>query len=95
MELNLIQKVVIWAPPILLAITLHEVAHGWVARLFGDDTAFVMGRTQPIPGTANRRKRRAPFHGKRRVNAARALAAQCAGGSAKPWFPPNRCRFLT
>ena len=44
MELNLIQKVVIWAPPILLAITLHEVAHGWVARLFGDATAYVMGR---------------------------------------------------
>jgi len=44
MELTLIQKIVAWAPPVLLAITLHEVAHGWVARLFGDDTAFVMGR---------------------------------------------------
>lgn len=44
MELTLIQKIVIWAPPVLLAITLHEVAHGWVARLFGDDTAYVMGR---------------------------------------------------
>ncbi|HKJ89034.1 MAG TPA: site-2 protease family protein [Gammaproteobacteria bacterium] len=44
MELTLIQKIVVWAPPVLLAITLHEVAHGWVARLFGDDTAYVMGR---------------------------------------------------
>ena len=44
MELTLVQKIVVWAPPVLLAITLHEVAHGWVARFFGDHTAAVMGR---------------------------------------------------
>jgi hypothetical protein len=38
-ELNTIQLLVILAPPLLLAITLHEVAHGWVALLCGDTTA--------------------------------------------------------
>lgn len=38
------QKIVVWALPILLAITVHEVAHGWVARRLGDPTAFMMGR---------------------------------------------------
>lgn len=32
------------AIPIIFAITLHEVAHGWVAKLFGDDTAYRLGR---------------------------------------------------
>ncbi len=44
LELSLIQKVVIWALPVLFAITLHEVAHGWVASLFGDQTARLSGR---------------------------------------------------
>lgn len=43
-ELTLIQKIVLYAPPALLAITLHEVAHGWVARYFGDRTAEMLGR---------------------------------------------------
>jgi len=30
--------------PVLFAITLHEVSHGWVARLFGDRTAELLGR---------------------------------------------------
>ncbi len=33
-----------WVLPLLLAITLHEAAHGYVARLFGDDTAWRLGR---------------------------------------------------
>jgi len=37
-------KVLIWMPPILLAITLHEAAHGYVANLYGDDTAKRQGR---------------------------------------------------
>jgi len=32
------------APPVLLAITVHEAAHGWVASRRGDPTAFLMGR---------------------------------------------------
>ena len=38
-ELNTIQLLIILTPPLLLAITLHEVAHGWVALLCGDPTA--------------------------------------------------------
>ncbi|HSW69212.1 MAG TPA: site-2 protease family protein [Gammaproteobacteria bacterium] len=44
MELTVIQKIAIWAIPILFAITLHEVAHGWVASFFGDQTARLTGR---------------------------------------------------
>lgn len=43
-ELSLLQQIAIWALPILFAITVHEVAHGWVARYFGDRTAEMMGR---------------------------------------------------
>ncbi len=43
-ELSLLQKISIWAIPVLFAITVHEVAHGWVARRFGDRTAEMMGR---------------------------------------------------
>jgi Zn-dependent protease len=34
----------VWALPILLAVTLHEAAHGWVAMKLGDPTAKEMGR---------------------------------------------------
>lgn len=44
MEFTLVQKAAIWALPVLFAITLHEVAHGWVASLFGDQTARLSGR---------------------------------------------------
>lgn len=43
-ELSLLQKIAVWALPTLFAITVHEVAHGWVARRFGDRTAEMMGR---------------------------------------------------
>ncbi|MDX1443172.1 MAG: site-2 protease family protein, partial [Gammaproteobacteria bacterium] len=43
-QLSLAQQIAIWALPILFAITVHEVAHGWVARLHGDRTAELMGR---------------------------------------------------
>jgi Zn-dependent protease len=39
----------IWAIPVLLAITLHEVAHGWTARYFGDQTAQLLGRLSLNP----------------------------------------------
>ena len=45
MDINdILSKVSIWALPVLFAITLHEVAHGWVAKKLGDTTAFMMGR---------------------------------------------------
>ena len=34
----------VWVVPIILAVTLHEAAHGWVASKLGDDTALRMGR---------------------------------------------------
>lgn len=43
-HLTLIQKIAIWAIPILFGITLHEVSHGYVASKFGDNTAKMMGR---------------------------------------------------
>jgi Zn-dependent protease len=42
-------KISIYAIPLLLAITLHEVAHGWTARLFGDRTADMLGRLSLNP----------------------------------------------
>ncbi len=41
---NLIQTVLIYALPVLFAITVHEAAHGYAARHFGDNTAYVLGR---------------------------------------------------
>ena len=41
---QLIQTVLIYALPVVFAITVHEAAHGYVARHFGDDTAWRMGR---------------------------------------------------
>ena len=43
-ELGAIQQVVVWALPVLFAITVHEVSHGWVAKLLGDPTAMMLGR---------------------------------------------------
>jgi Zn-dependent protease len=42
-------KISIWAIPALFAITLHEVAHGWAARFFGDRTAQMLGRLSLNP----------------------------------------------
>lgn len=42
-------KISIWAIPALFAITLHEVAHGWTARFFGDRTAQMLGRLSLNP----------------------------------------------
>ncbi len=39
-----VQRISIWAIPILVAIVFHEVAHGWVAFRLGDPTAARMGR---------------------------------------------------
>jgi len=44
MELSIIQKVIVYAIPIIFAITVHEAAHGYAARHFGDMTAFNAGR---------------------------------------------------
>ncbi len=41
---HLIQTVALYALPVLFAITVHEAAHGYAARHFGDNTAYVLGR---------------------------------------------------
>jgi Zn-dependent protease len=46
---SLIQTVAIAAIPVLFAITLHEAAHGYVARYFGDMTAYQQGRISLNP----------------------------------------------
>jgi Zn-dependent protease len=43
-ELTLIQRIVVWILPVVFAITGHEVAHGWVAKKLGDNTASEQGR---------------------------------------------------
>lgn len=43
-ELTLLQRIVVWVLPVIFAITVHEVAHGWVARKYGDNTAYMLGR---------------------------------------------------
>ncbi len=49
MELSVIQKIAVFALPVLFAITLHEAAHGYVARHFGDMTAYAAGRISLNP----------------------------------------------
>jgi Zn-dependent protease len=46
---HLVQTVAIYALPLLFAITLHEAAHGYVARHFGDMTAYAQGRVSLNP----------------------------------------------
>ena len=41
---SVIQKIAIYAIPLIFAITLHEAAHAFAARYFGDSTAYMMGR---------------------------------------------------
>ena len=43
-DLTLIQQIAVMVIPLLFAITMHEVAHGWVACRLGDTTALMMGR---------------------------------------------------
>ena len=47
--LTTIQKIAVFAIPILLAITLHEAAHGWMASRCGDNTARMLGRVTANP----------------------------------------------
>lgn len=48
-ELTVVQRIVIWALPVLFAITVHEAAHGWVAMKLGDPTAKMLGRLSLNP----------------------------------------------
>jgi len=46
---NFIQTVSVYAIPVIFAITLHEAAHGYAAKYFGDSTAYMMGRVTLNP----------------------------------------------
>lgn len=46
---EILHTISIWGLPVLLAVTLHEAAHGYVARLFGDNTAYMLGRVTLNP----------------------------------------------
>jgi Zn-dependent protease len=46
---DIIQSIALYAIPVIFAITLHEAAHGYVARMFGDPTAYQMGRVSLNP----------------------------------------------
>ncbi|MCP3867163.1 MAG: site-2 protease family protein [Gammaproteobacteria bacterium] len=48
-ELTTIQKVAVFVLPVLLAITVHEAAHGWMASKLGDSTAKMLGRVTLNP----------------------------------------------
>ena len=46
---NFLMKVLIYAPSVIFAITLHEAAHGYVAKHLGDTTAYMLGRVTLNP----------------------------------------------
>jgi Zn-dependent protease len=48
---SLIQTIAVYALPVLFAITVHEAAHGYAARYFGDNTAWKMGRVTLNPAS--------------------------------------------
>lgn len=48
-ELAIYYQILIWAIPVLFAVTLHEVGHGWAAKQLGDPTAESMGRLSLNP----------------------------------------------
>jgi Zn-dependent protease len=46
---DIIQQLSVYAIPVIFAITLHEAAHGYIARHFGDNTAYAQGRVTLNP----------------------------------------------
>src|ERR687894_326109 len=46
---DLVQTIAVYALPVLFAITVHEAAHGYVARMLGDQTAWLAGRVTLNP----------------------------------------------
>ena len=49
MDFSLLATIALYAVPVVFAITLHEAAHGYVARKFGDQTAWMLGRVTLNP----------------------------------------------
>ena len=55
---SLVFQVATWLIPLVVAIVLHEISHGWVANAFGDPTARDLGRLSLKRMTQGRRVRR-------------------------------------
>lgn len=72
---EIIQLIAIYAIPVIFAITLHEAAHGYVARMFGDPTAYQAGRISLNP------MRHIDLVGTLLVPAAILLASKLMGGA--------------
>ena len=49
MDMNTIQLIAVYALPVILAITLHEAAHAFAAKRWGDSTAYMLGRMTANP----------------------------------------------
>ena len=49
MDFPLLETIALYVVPVVFAITLHEAAHGYVARMFGDSTAWMLGRVTLNP----------------------------------------------
>lgn len=49
MTLTLLEKIIFFSIPVMFAITIHEAAHGYVAKYFGDNTAYNQGRVSLNP----------------------------------------------
>ena len=49
MTFTLLEKIIFFSIPVMFAITIHEAAHGYVAKYFGDNTAFNQGRVSLNP----------------------------------------------
>ena len=47
--IDFIKLISIWAIPSVYAITMHEAAHGYVAKILGDKSAYMVGRTSINP----------------------------------------------
>jgi Zn-dependent protease len=47
--MSLIERILIWIFPVVFAITVHEIAHGWAALRLGDQTAIQLGRLSLNP----------------------------------------------
>lgn len=48
-KLTIVQRIAVWILPVIFAITVHEAAHGWVAKKYGDNTAAMLGRLTVNP----------------------------------------------
>ena len=100
----LLYTISVWALPAIIAITFHEAAHGFVARLLGDDTAWRLGRvtfnplkhidpigTILLPGMlAVDRPKRVQGFVRRSVH--HGSAPPCHGRSRYRVARPQRCR---